>query len=70
MLFRSAAIAGLQAQVSAVDRAMFDPAKAEPALAKATMGELAARRGELERELQRAEERWLNASERREQEAA
>ena len=42
----------------------------EPALAKATMGELAARRGELERELQRAEERWLNASERREQEAA
>ena len=65
-----AVIAGLQAQVSAVDRAMFDPAKAAPALAKATMGELAARRGELERELQRAEERWLNASERREQEAA
>ena len=65
-----AAIAGLQAQVSAVDRAMFDPAKAEPALAKLAMGELAAKRGDLERQLQRAEERWLNASERREQEAA
>ena len=65
-----AAIAGLQAQVSAVDRAMFDPAKAEPALAKLAMGELATRRGQLQRELQRAEERWLNASERREQQAA
>ena len=65
-----AAIAGLQAQVSAVDRAMFDPAKAEPALAKLAMGELAAKRGDLERQLQRAEERWLNASERREQQAA
>ena len=65
-----AAIAGLQAQVSAVDRAMFDPAKAEPELAKLAMGELAAKRGDLERQLQRAEERWLNASERREQQAA
>jgi ATP-binding cassette subfamily F protein 3 len=65
-----AAIAGLQAQVSAVDRAMFDPAKADPALGKLTMGELSARRGDLERQLKRAEEHWLNASERREQQAA
>ena len=65
-----AAVAALQAQVSAVERAMFDPAKAEAALAKATMGELSTRRGELQRELQRAEERWLNASELRERQAA
>ena len=65
-----AAIARLQGQVSAIDRAMFDPATAEPALAKATMGELASRRASLAGELQRAEERWLMASERREQEAA
>ena len=65
-----AAVAALQAQVSAVERAMFDPAKAEAALAKATMGELSTRRGELQRELQRAEERWLNASELREHQAA
>ena len=65
-----AAIAGLQAQVSAVERAMFDPACAEPTLATLAMGELSTRRGKLQRELQRAEERWLNASERREQQAA
>ena len=65
-----AAIAALQAQVSALDRAMFDPAAAEPALRRLTMGELATRRAERERELQRAEERWLAASERREQQAA
>ena len=65
-----AAIARLQAQVSAVDRAMFDPAKAEPALAKLKMGDLTAKRAALARDLQRAEESWLAASERREQEAA
>ena len=65
-----AAIARLQAQVSAVDRAMFDPAKAEPALAKLKMGDLTAKRAELARDLQRAEETWLAVSERREQEAA
>ena len=65
-----AAIAKLQAQVSAVDRAMFDPAKAEPALAKLKMGDLTAKRAELARDLQLAEESWLAASERREQEAA
>ena len=65
-----AAIAGLQAQVSAVDRAMFDPATAEQALAKLTMGDLASRRASLASDLQKAEERWLAASERREQEAA
>ncbi|QGN53858.1 ABC-F family ATP-binding cassette domain-containing protein [Novosphingobium sp. Gsoil 351] len=65
-----AAIAGLQAQVSAIDRAMFDPATAEPALANLKMGDLVAKRTALARELQRAEDRWLAASERREAEAA
>src|SRR3546814_17938082 len=37
--------AKLAARISAVDRAMFDPASAEPALAKLTMGDLSQRRG-------------------------
>ena len=65
-----AAIAALQKQVSAVDRAMFDPANAEPVLAKLKMGDLTAKRAELARQLQSVEEAWLAASERREQEAA
>ncbi|MDP3674561.1 MAG: ABC-F family ATP-binding cassette domain-containing protein [Novosphingobium sp.] len=65
-----AAIAKLQAQVSGIDRAMFDPASAEPALRNLTMGELATRRSALERELESAEVRWLDSSERRERQAA
>ena len=65
-----AAIARFQAQGSAIDRAMFDPAAAEPALGALTMGELSRRRGEITRELERAEQRWLAASERLERQSA
>ena len=49
---------------------MFDPAAAEPALGALTMGELSRRRGEITRELERAEQRWLAASERLERQSA
>ncbi len=65
-----AAIARLNAQSSSIDRAMFDPASAEPALSALTMGELARRRAEVTRELERAEQRWLIASERLERQSA
>src|SRR6187549_837536 len=42
-----AAIARLQARASSIDRAMFDPASAEPALRTLTIGELARQRAEL-----------------------
>jgi ATP-binding cassette subfamily F protein 3 len=53
----------LAQQISAIDRAMFDPAGAEPALAKLTMGELAQRRGKLAAELEAAEAAWMDALE-------
>lgn len=62
-----AAIARLQAQVSQIDRAMFDPASAEGELGELKMGELSKRRAELAQELERAEERWLKAGERLEE---
>ena len=65
-----AAIARLQAQSSAIDRAMFDPGSAEPALRALTMGELSRRRVEVTRELERAEARWLEASEKLERQSA
>ncbi len=65
-----AAVAKLQAQVSAIDRAMFDPASAIPELAKLTMGDLSQRRGRLADELEAAEAAWLGASEELEQLAA
>jgi ATP-binding cassette subfamily F protein 3 len=65
-----AEMARLQEQVSSLDRAMFDPASAEPALRELTMGELARRRAEVAKELERAEARWLSASERLERQAA
>jgi ATP-binding cassette subfamily F protein 3 len=55
---------------SAIDRAMFDPAGAEPALAKLTMTELMKRRADVERQLEEAEAEWLEASEALEQLAA
>lgn len=55
--------AKLAARVSAVDRAMFDPANAEPALAKLTMGDLAQRRGKLAAELESVEAAWIDALE-------
>jgi len=65
-----AAIARLQARVSSIDRAMFDPASAEPSLRDRTMSDLARTRAEATAELERAEQRWLAASERLEGQAA
>ncbi len=58
------AVARLQASLSALDRAMFDPAKAAPDLARLTMGELSRRRGVVAGELEAAEAAWLAASEK------
>jgi ATP-binding cassette subfamily F protein 3 len=55
--------AKLAQQVSAIDRAMFDPASAEPALAKLTMGDLAQRRGKFAAELEAVEAAWMEALE-------
>jgi ATP-binding cassette subfamily F protein 3 len=56
-------VARLAAERSALDRAMFDPSSAEPALAKLSMGALAKRRAEINAELEAAEARWLALSE-------
>jgi ATP-binding cassette subfamily F protein 3 len=53
----------LTAHRNAVDRAMFDPASAEPALAKLTMTDLMKRRADLEAKIETAEAAWLQASE-------
>ncbi|AMG76046.1 ABC-F family ATP-binding cassette domain-containing protein [Sphingopyxis granuli] len=55
--------ARLSARISAIDRAMFDPASADPALAKLTMGDLAQRRGKLAAELESVEAAWMDALE-------
>jgi ATP-binding cassette subfamily F protein 3 len=55
--------ARLSARISAIDRAMFDPASADPALAKLTMGDLAQRRGKLAAELESIEAAWMEALE-------
>ncbi len=57
------AIARLQEQAAAVDRAMFEPASAQSDLAKLTMGELARRRAGLTSDLESAELAWVEASE-------
>ena len=62
--------ARLAAQCSAIDRAMFDPAGAEPDLASLSMSELSHRRAKLGAELALAEARWLQASEQLESLAA
>ena len=49
---------------------MSDPASAAADLTELTMGDLAKRRAELTRELEEAEQRWLLASERLEQQFA
>jgi ATP-binding cassette subfamily F protein 3 len=56
-------LARLAAQRSAVDRTMFDPATTDKALAGLTMTELMKRRAELDRRIETAEARWLEASE-------
>ncbi|MEP7004499.1 MAG: ABC-F family ATP-binding cassette domain-containing protein [Sphingomonas bacterium] len=53
----------LNAQRSALDRAMFDPSSAEPILRSLGMSELMKRRGEVEKKLEAAEAAWLEASE-------
>jgi ATP-binding cassette subfamily F protein 3 len=65
-----ALIARLQAQASSIDRAMFDPASADPALRDLTMGELSRRRAALTGQLEQAEEQWLAACERLEEQNA
>jgi ATP-binding cassette subfamily F protein 3 len=55
-------IAGLHAQRNAIDAAMFDPAKAAADLAKLTMTELMVRRAEIQKQVDAAEEAWLEAS--------
>jgi len=60
----------LTALCSALDKAMFDPKGAEPALANLPMSELSRRRSKSGDELAAAEARWLEASEQLEREAA
>jgi ATP-binding cassette subfamily F protein 3 len=63
------AIARLQEQAAAIDRAMFEPASAGADLAQLTMGELSHRRAKLTGELESAELAWLAASEQFEQQS-
>ncbi|MEO5866678.1 MAG: ABC-F family ATP-binding cassette domain-containing protein [Sphingomonas sp.] len=56
-------VARLGAERSAIDRAMFDPSSADPALARLNMTDLMKRRATLETQLQDAEATWLAASE-------
>jgi ATP-binding cassette subfamily F protein 3 len=62
--------ARLAAQCSAIDRAMFDPAGADPKLASLPMGELSRQRAKVTAELALAEARWLEVSEQLESQAA
>ncbi len=62
--------ARLAAECSALDQAMFDPAKAEPKLAALPMSELSRRRATLAAELEAAEVRWMEAAELLERAAA
>ncbi len=63
-------IARLQAQVSAIDGAMFEPAKAVPELARLSMGELSRKRAALADELATVEAKWLELGEQLEVAAA
>jgi ATP-binding cassette subfamily F protein 3 len=64
-----AAIARLQAQVSAIDRAMFDPATAASELAGLTVGDLARRRQGIADEIEALEAQWVSLSEQLEKAA-
>ncbi|QNQ11642.1 ABC-F family ATP-binding cassette domain-containing protein [Sphingomonas alpina] len=59
----------LTAEQSALDKAMFDPSTAEPALSKLPMSELMKRRADVAEKLEAAEAKWLEASEALEQAA-
>jgi ATP-binding cassette subfamily F protein 3 len=65
-----AVVTKLTAERSAIDLAMFDPSKAEAALAKLTMGDLSRRRAQVQTALEEAETRWMEASEQLDQLAA
>ncbi len=58
------AVNKLQAELAQLDRAMFEPASAIPALVKLPMSELSQRRGKLAQELEKAEEAWMLAGEK------
>jgi ATP-binding cassette subfamily F protein 3 len=58
------AIAKLQAQCSAIDRAMYEPANSAPELADKTMTELLAERAQVAGALETLEVEWLALSER------
>lgn len=64
------AVAEIQARIERIDAALADPASAPAALASVNAGELARRRAALSRDLESAEQQWLDASERLEREAA
>jgi ATP-binding cassette subfamily F protein 3 len=57
-------MATLTTRRSQIERAMFDPASAEPADKPLAMGDLMKRRGEVEKKLEEAEARWLEATEK------
>jgi ATP-binding cassette subfamily F protein 3 len=63
-------LARLTAERSAVERAMFDPGSADPALGRLSMTELMKRRSQLEGRIAAAEAAWLEASESLERLAA
>ena len=56
-------LAKLTAERSAIDRALFDPASAEPALAKLNNGDLMRRRSGLEKQIEALEAEWLELGE-------
>ncbi|APR53565.1 ABC transporter ATP-binding protein [Sphingomonas koreensis] len=58
-----AEMARLGEKLSAIDRAMFDPANAAPDLAKLTMTELMKQRGAVAKAIEAAEAAWVEASE-------
>jgi len=58
-----AEVARLTEQRGALDRAMFDPAGADPQLARLTMTELMKRRADLTARIETAETRWMEAAE-------
>jgi ATP-binding cassette subfamily F protein 3 len=56
-------LAKLEVVLSAIDRAMFDPASASNEYQNLTMGELSQRRGKIVAAQEAAEARWVTASE-------
>ena len=56
-------MAKLEVVLSAIDRAMFDPASAANEYKNLTMGELSQRRGKIVAAQEAAEAKWIAASE-------